>query len=78
MIRLLEMNKILKTPAGLKCTIVLSEKFITVDDDNVYTAPIMADKDILVFAQSSKYIIDENSEDENEINSATPISMSPK
>ncbi|GFS84968.1 hypothetical protein TNCV_1305791 [Trichonephila clavipes] len=39
------MNEIRKTPAGLDCPIALSEDFITVDDDNVCTAPIMADKD---------------------------------
>ncbi|GFX48989.1 uncharacterized protein TNCV_2797801 [Trichonephila clavipes] len=68
------MNKIPKTPAGLNCSIVLSEEFIAVGDDNVCTAPIMADKDILEFLQSSKNIIDPDSDNENEMNNAAPYS----
>ncbi|GFW92942.1 SCAN domain-containing protein 3 [Trichonephila clavipes] len=49
-------------------TTVSPEEFVAVDDDNVCTAPIMADKDILEFVQSSKSIIDTDSDDENEIN----------
>ncbi|GFX67498.1 hypothetical protein TNCV_3463871 [Trichonephila clavipes] len=52
------------------------EKFVAEDDDNVYTAPMMADKDILEFVQSSKNIIDANSDDENEMNNAVPVPTS--
>ncbi|GFW74043.1 hypothetical protein TNCV_545671 [Trichonephila clavipes] len=31
------MNKIRKIPVGLDCPIVLSEEFVAVDDDNVYS-----------------------------------------
>ncbi|GFT13594.1 hypothetical protein TNCV_3830681 [Trichonephila clavipes] len=68
------MNKLWKTSAGLDCTIVLSEEFLAVDDDNVCTAPIMAD--ILEFVESSKNIIDADSDDENEMNSAASIPTS--
>ncbi|GFT02376.1 hypothetical protein TNCV_4625151 [Trichonephila clavipes] len=40
------------------------------------TAPIMGYKDILEFVQSSKNIIDADSDDENERNNATQDSMS--
>ncbi|GFV18394.1 SCAN domain-containing protein 3 [Trichonephila clavipes] len=55
---------------------VSSEEFVAVNDDNVYTTPIMADKNILEFVQSSKNIIDVYFEDENEMNNAvlTPTS----
>ncbi|GFS52405.1 hypothetical protein TNCV_4851041 [Trichonephila clavipes] len=49
---------------------VSSEEFVAVDDDNVRTDPIMADKDILDFVQSSKRIIDADFGDENEMNHA--------
>ncbi|GFW10185.1 hypothetical protein TNCV_1849021 [Trichonephila clavipes] len=45
-----------------------SEEFVAVHDDNICTAPKMAEKDILEFVQSSKNMIDANSEDENEMN----------
>ncbi|GFX05545.1 hypothetical protein TNCV_3434491 [Trichonephila clavipes] len=45
----------------------------TSDDDNMCIAPIMADKDILEFVQSSKNIIDTDSDDENETNNAAPV-----
>ncbi|GFS79553.1 hypothetical protein TNCV_2370571 [Trichonephila clavipes] len=51
------MNRILKTPAK---------------DDNVYTAPIMTDKDVLEFVRSSKNIIDADSDDQNEMNDVAP------
>ncbi|GFV97075.1 hypothetical protein TNCV_3526611 [Trichonephila clavipes] len=54
---------------------ILSEEFVEVDDD-VCTAPMMADKDISEFAQSSKIITDEDSDDENEMNNAAPVSTS--
>ncbi|GFU78272.1 hypothetical protein TNCV_5008491 [Trichonephila clavipes] len=72
------MNKIRKTPAGLDCPIVLSEECVAVDDDNVCTPLVMADKDILEFVQSSKNIIDADSEDKNEMNNATPVPTSSK
>ncbi|GFU22839.1 hypothetical protein TNCV_4965911 [Trichonephila clavipes] len=59
------MNKIRKIPAGLDYSIVLSEEFIVVDDDNMYTAPIMAEKDIL-----------ESGKKEKEINNAAPVPTS--
>ncbi|GFV85589.1 hypothetical protein TNCV_3774131 [Trichonephila clavipes] len=64
------------TRDGMDFPIVLSEKFSTVNDDNVYTVPIMADKDILGFLQSSKNINDADSDDENGINKATPFPTS--
>ncbi|GFT93388.1 hypothetical protein TNCV_337531 [Trichonephila clavipes] len=70
------MNKIRKTPTGLDCPIVLSEKFIPVDDDNECRAPIMADKDISESVQNSKNIIDADSDDENEMNNAAPVPTS--
>ncbi|GFX51580.1 DDE-1 domain-containing protein [Trichonephila clavipes] len=57
-------------------SLVLWEEFVAVDDDNVYTAPNMTHKDILKFVQSSKSIIDTDSEDENEMNNAAPVPMS--
>ncbi|GFY15445.1 hypothetical protein TNCV_1572561 [Trichonephila clavipes] len=57
------MNKIRKTPARLDCPIVLSKEFIAVGDDNVCTARIRADKEILVFVRSSKNIIDADSDE---------------
>ncbi|GFV71811.1 hypothetical protein TNCV_4868951 [Trichonephila clavipes] len=69
-------NKIRKTPARMNCSIVLPEEFITVDDDNVCTVPLMSDKDILEFVQSSKNIIDADSDDENETNNAALVPTS--
>ncbi|GFT29662.1 hypothetical protein TNCV_4890881 [Trichonephila clavipes] len=62
--------------SGLDSHIVLLEEFISVDDDNICTVPIMADKDILEFVQSSKNIIDTNYDDENEMNNAAPVPTS--
>ncbi|GFU25281.1 transposable element Tcb2 transposase [Trichonephila clavipes] len=71
------MNKILKTQAGLGCPIVLSGKFITVDDDVcIMAVPIIAGKGILEFVQSSKNIIEADSNDENEMNNAFPVPTS--
>ncbi|GFX64682.1 hypothetical protein TNCV_4681581 [Trichonephila clavipes] len=70
------MNKIRKTPVGLDCPIVLSEEFIAVGDDNVCTATIMADKDVLEFVEISKNIMDTGSDDENELNNVAPLSLS--
>ncbi|GFV76134.1 hypothetical protein TNCV_4672231 [Trichonephila clavipes] len=41
------MNKLRKRSVELDGPTVSAEEFITADDDNVSTAPIMADKDIL-------------------------------
>ncbi|GFX59888.1 hypothetical protein TNCV_4984011 [Trichonephila clavipes] len=49
----------------LDCPTALSEEFVT-EDDNAYTAPIMAAKDILEFVQNSKNITDADS-DNNEM-----------
>ncbi|GFS96474.1 hypothetical protein TNCV_17881 [Trichonephila clavipes] len=49
---------------GFRCPIVSSEEFVAVGDDNVCTARIMTYKDILEFVQSSKNIIDRDSDDE--------------
>ncbi|GFX96948.1 hypothetical protein TNCV_1996801 [Trichonephila clavipes] len=57
-----------KTPEVLDSSILLSDECVAVDDDNVSTAPFMADKDILELIQSSKNIID--SDNENEMNNA--------
>ncbi|GFU73263.1 hypothetical protein TNCV_167461 [Trichonephila clavipes] len=70
------MNKIRRIPVGLNCPIVLSEEFTAVDDDNVCTAPIMTNKDILELVQISKNIIDADSDDENEMSNAAPASAS--
>ncbi|GFW18120.1 hypothetical protein TNCV_4006601 [Trichonephila clavipes] len=67
------MNKIRITPAGLDCPAVLSEEFIAADYENVCTAPFMADKDIFEFVESSKNIINTDSDDENEMNNAASL-----
>ncbi|GFW14261.1 hypothetical protein TNCV_3548501 [Trichonephila clavipes] len=69
------MNIIFKAPAESDCSIVLTDEFIAVDDDNVCSAPIMTDKDILEFVQSSKNI-DEDSDDPNEMKNAAPVPTS--
>ncbi|GFX57003.1 SCAN domain-containing protein 3 [Trichonephila clavipes] len=53
-----------KVPILLDYPSASSEMFVAVDD-NVCTPPIMADKDSLEFVQSSKNIIDSDSDDEN-------------
>ncbi|GFW81226.1 SCAN domain-containing protein 3 [Trichonephila clavipes] len=55
---------------------VASEEFLPVDDDNLRTTPIMADKYILEFDQSSKNIIDADFDGGNEMNNAAPIPTS--
>ncbi|GFT56487.1 hypothetical protein TNCV_2334461 [Trichonephila clavipes] len=60
----------------LDCPTASSEKFVAVDGDTRRITPIMADKDILEFVQSSKNIINADSEDENEMNNAVPIPTS--
>ncbi|GFU25311.1 hypothetical protein TNCV_1739531 [Trichonephila clavipes] len=51
------------------------EEVVTVDN-NVCTAPIKADKVILEYVQSSRIIIDADSDGKNEMNNTTPITMS--
>ncbi|GFV32275.1 SCAN domain-containing protein 3 [Trichonephila clavipes] len=58
------------------CPTTSSEEIVAVNDDNMCTAPIMADKDILEFVKSSKNIIEVYSDDENEMNNAVPIPTS--
>ncbi|GFX03413.1 hypothetical protein TNCV_4634251 [Trichonephila clavipes] len=49
-----------------ECPTVPSEEFLEVnDDDDVCTASIMADEDILKIVQSSKYVINAHSDDQN-------------
>ncbi|GFV51596.1 hypothetical protein TNCV_3680791 [Trichonephila clavipes] len=54
-----------KVSVLLDCPTVASEEFITVDDNNVCTAPIITGKGILELVQSSKNVIDADSGDEN-------------
>ncbi|GFY33448.1 hypothetical protein TNCV_2227171 [Trichonephila clavipes] len=58
------------------CSTVSSEELVAMDNDNVCTDPIMADKDILEFVQSLKNNIDADSGDEIEMNNASPIPTS--
>ncbi|GFY35204.1 SCAN domain-containing protein 3 [Trichonephila clavipes] len=60
----------------LDCPTVTSKKFVAVDDDNLHTALIITDKDISEFVQSSKNVIDADSEGENEMNSAALVPTS--
>ncbi|GFW27656.1 hypothetical protein TNCV_765381 [Trichonephila clavipes] len=69
------MNKIRKSLASLDCPLSL-EEIVAVDDDNVCTAPIMEDKGILKLVQSSKNIIDADSNDENETNDTANVPTS--
>ncbi|GFS57801.1 hypothetical protein TNCV_2909051 [Trichonephila clavipes] len=70
------MNKIREISAVLDCLIAVLEEFLSIDDDNVYTAPFMADKDILEFFQSSKNMIEADSEDKNELKIADSVPTS--
>ncbi|GFW84538.1 SCAN domain-containing protein 3 [Trichonephila clavipes] len=54
----------------LDYTTISSEEFFAIQDDNVYTASIMPEKDILEFVPRSKNIIDGDSDGENEMNNA--------
>ncbi|GFW59388.1 hypothetical protein TNCV_2911331 [Trichonephila clavipes] len=56
-----------------RCPTVSSEEFISVDDDNVCTASIMADKDILDFVHCPKNIIDVVIADENEMDNGVHV-----
>ncbi|GFX41736.1 hypothetical protein TNCV_388491 [Trichonephila clavipes] len=57
-----------------KVGMIPSEAFVAVDNDNVCTALIIADKDILEFVQSSKNAFDADSE--NEMNDVAPVPTS--
>ncbi|GFY36495.1 transposon Ty3-I Gag-Pol polyprotein [Trichonephila clavipes] len=65
-----------KVSALSDCPSVSLEELVEIDDDNVCTAPIMADKDILEFVQNSKNIIDADSDDENKMNNAALVPTS--
>ncbi|GFS51485.1 transposable element Tcb1 transposase [Trichonephila clavipes] len=54
----------------------LIESIVRRYDDNVCTTPIMADKDIFEFVQNQKITTDADSDDENEMNNAAPVSAS--
>ncbi|GFV45098.1 hypothetical protein TNCV_3339431 [Trichonephila clavipes] len=58
------------------CSAVSLEKFVAVDDDNVCTVSIMAEKDILELVQSSQNNIDADSDYETEMNNVAPVPAS--
>ncbi|GFV73409.1 SCAN domain-containing protein 3 [Trichonephila clavipes] len=62
-----------KVSVLLDCPTESSEEFVAVDNGNVCTTPMIADKDILELVQSSKNIIDTDSKDEKEMNNAAPV-----
>ncbi|GFX51838.1 hypothetical protein TNCV_5015401 [Trichonephila clavipes] len=66
------MNKIRKTSAGLGCSAVSLEEFVAVDD-NVRIASIRQTKTFWSLFEAQKNIIDADSDDEIEMNSATPV-----
>ncbi|GFV60595.1 endonuclease-reverse transcriptase [Trichonephila clavipes] len=68
----------MKVSVLLDCSTVSSEEFIEVDGDNLCTAPIVTEKDILKFVQCSRNVIDADSDDENEVNNVAPVSTSPE
>ncbi|GFW82669.1 hypothetical protein TNCV_3492411 [Trichonephila clavipes] len=68
----------MKISVSLNCPLVSLKEFFAIDADNACTAPIMAGKNILEFAQSSKNIIEADSDDEKETNKAVPLSTSPE
>ncbi|GFV34984.1 hypothetical protein TNCV_2098111 [Trichonephila clavipes] len=65
-----------KVSALFDCSIVASEEFVSVNNDNVRTTQIIADKVILEFVKSSKNITRIDSDDKNEINSVFPVPTS--
>ncbi|GFW99832.1 hypothetical protein TNCV_3420611 [Trichonephila clavipes] len=75
------MNNVRKRPRvsvyciGLSYSVILRE-FAAVDDDNACTVPIMADKDIFEFVQSSKTTIHVDSDEEKETNNTVPVPTS--
>ncbi|GFV94956.1 hypothetical protein TNCV_1029541 [Trichonephila clavipes] len=66
----------LKVSVSLDYPIVALEYFFAVNDDNVCAGSIKADKDILKFVQSSKTIMEADSNDENKTNKAFPVPTS--
>ncbi|GFU58206.1 hypothetical protein TNCV_697161 [Trichonephila clavipes] len=68
------MNKIQKTPFGLNCLTESLEELVAVDDDDVCSTTITRDKEISD-VQSTKNIIDADSDDKNEINNAASLSI---
>ncbi|GFT15053.1 hypothetical protein TNCV_4316341 [Trichonephila clavipes] len=58
------------------CPTVSLEEFVPVDDDNVSTALIMAEKGTFWILTKSKKIIDADSDDKNEMNNAAPVPTS--
>ncbi|GFT45897.1 SCAN domain-containing protein 3 [Trichonephila clavipes] len=63
----------------LDCPNISLEEFVAVDDNDVCTSPITAEKDILEgFFQSSKNITDADSDDENEMNNQLLFTRYPK
>ncbi|GFS88103.1 hypothetical protein TNCV_764821 [Trichonephila clavipes] len=60
----------------LDCRTIPLEEFIAVDDDYMYTVPIVADKEILEFVKSSKNIIDADSECKNDMINYAPVPSS--
>ncbi|GFW28862.1 hypothetical protein TNCV_201851 [Trichonephila clavipes] len=64
-----------KVSVLLDCLAVSSEEFVAVDD-NVCRILILWRTKTFEFVQSSKNIIDADSEDENEMNSAAPVPTS--
>ncbi|GFV46353.1 hypothetical protein TNCV_3232421 [Trichonephila clavipes] len=70
------MNKTQKTAAGLNHPTVPLEEIVAVDDDNLCTAPIIAEKDILEFVHGSKNIIDTDANDKDKMNNAMLVPTS--
>ncbi|GFT01074.1 hypothetical protein TNCV_4054661 [Trichonephila clavipes] len=54
------------------------EEFNAVDDDNVCSASMIAEKDILEFVQSSNSVIEANFNDEKEKSNAAPVPTASK
>ncbi|GFU65789.1 hypothetical protein TNCV_5059231 [Trichonephila clavipes] len=67
------MKKTRKTPAGFDSPIALSEEFLEIYDDNARTAPLRADKDISEFVQSSKNVIDADSDSKRKMNKVASV-----
>ncbi|GFX60859.1 hypothetical protein TNCV_1311521 [Trichonephila clavipes] len=68
------MNKIRKTPGALDCSIVLLENFIAVEDDHVYTAPIIWQTSTFGgLLKANKNTIDAVFDDLNKMNNAAPV-----
>ncbi|GFX24470.1 hypothetical protein TNCV_992851 [Trichonephila clavipes] len=73
-ISLLGISKIQKTPAEkVPVSSDCPTQYYRSNSLHVFTASIMAVKDILEFVQSSKNTIDAGSDEENEMNNAAPL-----